>query len=94
MYNWFNDYLNGRKQHVVVNGVASKWSQVKPGVPQRRTFCPMLFTLFINDLPDIIPSPTSTGLYADGTKLYNAINSSQDCDQLQEALSHADGSSK
>ena len=46
-----------------------------------------------HDLPDVIP-PTSTGLYADDTKLYNAIKSGQDCDHLQEALSHADDSSK
>ena len=47
-----------------------------------------------HDLPDVIPPPTSTGLYADDTKLYNALKSSQDCDHLQEAQSHADDSSK
>ena len=94
MHNWFTDYLHGRKQHVVVNGVASEWSQVTPVVPQRRILRPMLFILFINDLPDVTPSPTSPGLYADGTKPYNSIKLSQDCDHLQEALSQADGSSK
>ena len=33
MYNWFTDYLHGRKQRVVVNGIASGWSQVTSGVP-------------------------------------------------------------
>ena len=82
MYNWFTDYLHGRKQRVVVDGVASGWSQVTFGVPQGSILGPMLFLLFINDLPDIIPPPTSNGLYANDTKLYNAIKSSHDCDHL------------
>ena len=94
MYNWFTDYLHGRKQRVVVDGVASGWSQVTSGVPQGSILGPMLFVLFINDLPDIFPPPTSTGLYADDTKLYNAIKSSHDCDHLQQALSCADDWSK
>ena len=52
------------------------------------------FYLFINDLPDVIPPTTSTGLYADDTKLYTAIISRQDCDNLQEALTYVDDWSK
>ena len=88
MYNWFTDYLHGRKQRVVVDGVALGWSQVTSGVPQGSILGPMLFFLFINDLPDIIPPPTSTRLYADDTKLYNAIKSSHDCDHLQQDDEH------
>jgi hypothetical protein len=94
MYNWFTDYLRGLTQCVVVDGATSEWSQVTSGVPQGSILGPMLFLLFINDLPDIIPPSTSTGLYADDTKLYKAIRSRQDCDLLQESLSLADDWSK
>ena len=91
MYNWFTDYLRGRTQRVVVDGETSEWSlRITSGVPQGSIVGPMLFLLFINDLPDVIPPSTSTGLYADDTKLYKAITSRQDGDHLQEALSHAD----
>ena len=94
MYNWFTDYLRGCTQRVVVDGATSEWSQVTCGVPQGSILGPMLFLLFINDLPDIIPPSTSTCLYADDTKLYKAIRSRQDCDLLQESLSLTDDWSK
>jgi hypothetical protein len=84
---WFSSYLRGRTQRVVVEDVASKWPLVNSGVPQGSILVPMLFLLFINDLPDAIPQVTSTGLYADDAKLYKAITSNEDSACLQTALS-------
>ena len=87
LYNWFSDYLSGRAQRVVVEGAASDWSPVTSGVPKGSILGPMLFLLFINDLPDVIPEATSTGLYADDTKLFQPIRTPKDSKQLQHALS-------
>ena len=89
-----SDYLHTRTQRVVAEGAASSWSPVTSGVPQGSFLGPILFLLFINDFPDVIPESTSTGLYADDTKLYREISTLEDCSQLQEALSCADVWSK
>ena len=46
----------------------------------------VLFTIFINDLPNVLPDETSTALYADDTKVYKSIKSEADGKTLQHAL--------
>ena len=77
LYSWFSSYLRGRKQRVFVEDIASEWSLVTSGVPRGSILGPMLFLLFINDLPHVIPQATSTGLCADDAKLCRAITSNE-----------------
>ena len=68
----------------MVNGSSSKWSPVLSGVPQGTVLGPILFLLFINDLPSLVSS--SVKLFADDSVLYRDIESSADHDKLQEDL--------
>ena len=81
---WISSRLSGRSQQVVLDGQASDPVPVLSGVPQGSVLGPILFLIFINDLPDDIKS--SVCLFADDCVLYRNIHSLQDCLILQEDL--------
>ena len=67
---WFKSYLKSRKQSVKVNGYSSSFMEVLYGVPQGSILGPILFLLFINDLPMCLES-SYCNLFADDTIIYN-----------------------
>ena len=76
--------LSGRSQQVVLDGKVSDPVPALSGVPQRSVLEPILFLIFINDLPDDIKS--SVRLFTEDCVLYRSIHSLQDCLILQEDL--------
>ena len=76
------NYLSNRKQTVVLIGRRSKERSLTTGVPQGSMLGPLLFLLYINDLP-LCLNYSSTLLFADDTVIYLCDDN---CDQLQAKL--------
>ena len=66
--NWIRAFLENRKQKVVIRGFESDELDVLSGVPQGSVLGPILFLIFINDLPKCTTCPVC--LFADDSKIY------------------------
>ena len=66
------DFLKDRKQRVVLNGQNSSWANIEAGVPQGSILGPLLFLIYINDLPDNLS--TNAKLFADDASLFSVVH--------------------
>jgi hypothetical protein len=76
--------LTGRKQRVVIGDNSSEWEDVTSSVPQGSVLGPLLFTVFINDLPDRVNNECR--LYADDSKLIGVIENEEDVIRIQKDI--------
>jgi hypothetical protein len=83
---WIQAFLTGRTQCVRVDGEFSSSSDVTSGVPQGTVLGPLLFLIFINDLPTVLNSDTKCRLFADDCLIYRQIHSISDQIKLQNDL--------
>ena len=85
---WIRAFLTDRYQVVTVNGKRSSKQRVLSGVPQGSVLGPLLFVLYINDLPEVVRSILY--LFADDTKLLKRIKNKQDSLELQSDIEAMD----
>ena len=69
---WFESYLTDSKQYVFLNGVKSDVASMSCGVPQGSALGPLVFLLYINDLPNI-SGKLKFFLFADDTNIYLSL---------------------
>ena len=84
MLSWLQAFLTNRSQCVVVDNMKSHATPVLSGVPQGTVLAPLLFLMYINDLPSCVHN--NVRLYADDVLLYSHIHSKDDCISLQQDL--------
>ena len=81
---WIRNFLINRTQRVTVCGVSSNQANVTSGIPQGSVLGPLLFLIYVNDLPEVVKSTIK--LFADDTKIYRVIKSDRDSAILQNDL--------
>ena len=81
---WIDSFLRSRTQRVVVDAEMSDVAPVTSGVPQGSVLGPILFLVYINDMPESITS--TSRLFADDTIVYRKVESEDDHQLLQNDL--------
>ena len=84
IHSWVDQFLTNRQQRVIIDGDHSDSVHVDSGVPQGTVMGPLLFLIFVNDLPRCVKSEVR--LFADDCLLYREIHSIEDQLTLQADL--------
>ena len=83
-HKWFSSYLDHRRQYCKVNGTASSIENIDVGVPQGSCLGPLLFLLYINDLPFALKKAKAT-MYADDTAISYSSDRREELDLVINA---------
>jgi hypothetical protein len=78
---WLTNYLDNRSVHIRVGGTLSDEVIVTSGVPQGSVLGPILFLLYMNDLPQLVRCRII--MFADDIKIWTRVSSIHDCQLLQ-----------
>jgi len=84
LWDWIADFLRGRHQRVNINGCLSALAAVLSGIPQGSVLGPLLFIIFVNDMPEVVHSYIQ--MFADDTKIFTEMINEEDAIKLQSDL--------
>lgn len=87
LWEWFREYLSDRFQSTSIANCRSSFLPVPSGVPQGSILGPILFILYLNDLPLSVHCSKLLS-FADDTKCFKQIRKPEDSDLFQEDLHH------
>jgi hypothetical protein len=85
---WITAYLRNRKHKVRLNNRFSEWKEVISGIPQGSVLGPILFVLYINDMPAVCDKIAEISLFADDAKISKILESAHSKIELQNALNN------
>ncbi len=77
---WISSFLTDRVK-VAFQGYLSQWTPVTSEIPQGTVLGPLLFVIYLNDLPKVVSSELF--LFMDDTKIFHWLASDVDAEQLQ-----------
>ena len=80
IYKLLENYLSDRFQRVVLNGQTSSWRPILEGVPQGSILGPLLFLIYINDLPNELKS--NAKLFADDASLFTIVKDENESENV------------
>ena len=85
LHRWIQSFLLNQQQWVRIQGSYSSWRKVLSGIPQGSVLGPLMFVIYINNLPS---KATNSDLYlfADDAKTFKGIFCQEDCEKLQQDL--------
>ena len=81
---WIADFLSDRKMQIMVRSEYSKWFDVISGVLQGSVLGPILFLIYVNDIPETVNS--NVKMFANDTKIFRTLKNKSDCEILQANL--------
>jgi hypothetical protein len=85
LIDWIAAFLCFRRQYVKINGAISDEHRVLSGIPQGSVLGPLLFIIFINDLPEVCTNLSKLFIFADDAKLYRELHCISDYVELNQS---------
>ena len=83
---WIKEFLQDRRQRVVIGSGMSEISRVVSGVIQGSVLGTLLFLMFINDIGDLFPPHVKIKLFADDTKVYSTVSTQSGINILENSI--------